>query len=128
MAYKEDCPTCIGDGFFDLHCPYCDDNLPLNDYLKQLFNEDYSDLEGEVMKRLDPDDFELKVAGTIGILSKCPFCGRYPIITSTLNEDTGIYGALIICDAVHCGCTLHANSHSREESRKRAIEKWNRER
>jgi hypothetical protein len=22
--YKEDCPNCIGDGYFDLWCPYCD--------------------------------------------------------------------------------------------------------
>ncbi len=23
--YKEDCPNCIGDGYFDTHCSYCDD-------------------------------------------------------------------------------------------------------
>ena len=25
MSYQEDCPDCIGDGYFDIHCTYCDD-------------------------------------------------------------------------------------------------------
>lgn len=24
--YHEDCPVCIGDGYYDLHCTYCDEN------------------------------------------------------------------------------------------------------
>lgn len=34
--YKEDCPSCIGDGYFDLYCPYCDDNISKENFIKQL--------------------------------------------------------------------------------------------
>lgn len=27
MGYKEDCPSCIGDGYYDLDCPYCDGDM-----------------------------------------------------------------------------------------------------
>jgi hypothetical protein len=73
---------------------------------------------------LEPDKFELEVAATNGIIPQCPFCGRWPIITTRLNENTGIYGARIICDAFNCGATLHANSRNRADARSIAIEKW----
>ena len=39
MPYKTDCPQCIGDGYYDLHCPYCDDDLPKNVAFKNLPND-----------------------------------------------------------------------------------------
>ncbi len=31
MPYKEDCPNCVGDGYYDTHCQYCDDGIPLRE-------------------------------------------------------------------------------------------------
>ena len=76
------------------------------------------------MQDLAPDSFELKVAGTIGIIPKCPFCGKWPNMFTRFNPGTEIYGARIICDAVSCGATLQANSKDRSDAQQRAITKW----
>ncbi len=75
---------------------------------------------------LPPDEFEIRVAEATGIIPRCPFCGRWPLITTSYNAATSVYGAKILCDAVYCGVRLIATGRTREEARQRAIEKWSR--
>ena len=78
-----------------------------------------------VLGILDPDEFELRVAGTQGMIPKCPFCGRWPTIYTTYNEATGIFGARVICSGISgCHATMLYNARDREAARTGAIENW----
>ena len=76
------------------------------------------------MQLLEPNLFELQIAGTIGIVAKCPFCGKYPVMRSEYNPDTQIFKAVIFCDAFRCGASLSYNARDRRQAQDTAIERW----
>jgi len=53
--YKEDCPNCVGDGYYDCHCPYCDDNIPFNEAFPN--SERENELMSPILKCINDTGF-----------------------------------------------------------------------
>ncbi len=75
------------------------------------------------VRSLPPDEFDLRTAST-HILKTCPFCGRHPMTTCTVNDRTGIYGCRVICSDWRCGASTFSSSHSKEAARIAALASW----
>jgi hypothetical protein len=73
------------------------------------------------MRRLAPDDTELRIASTISLPS-CPFCGCQPIAFVEANDDTGLFVGRVACTDCHGG--MHYCGRTREEARSGAIAGW----
>lgn len=82
------------------------------------------------LESLDPDALELRIAGYEGILKACPFCGRHPVMRSSVNhteragEPLSIYQAKIFCD-YRCNAQVFQNERSREQAQQSAMDQWN---
>jgi len=55
--------------------------------------------------RLPPDDLEMRIASTRGLLAPCPFCGRDVLLSTSQNEITKLYVAKIFCADCFVGMT-----------------------
>lgn len=79
------------------------------------------------MKVLEPNKLEFRIASTIGILKKCPFCGSDPVMFSQQNEETHIYCVVIGCtNQKGCFASLQSNDMDRGIAQGKATERWNR--
>ena len=83
------------------------------------------------LMKLEPDALELQIAGHTGVLLPCPFCGRHPLMDSSVNhterngEPFSIYQSRIVCD-YRCNATVLQNERSRELAQQSAMQQWNR--
>jgi hypothetical protein len=75
------------------------------------------------MRRLEPDEFEIGVVMKPGLLMRCPFCNRWAMIATSINDKTQIYRGLVVC--VGCHAEIGHNALSREEARDGAVTRWN---
>lgn len=76
--------------------------------------------------RLAPDDEELLIAATRGIISPCPFCGSDPLLFTQQNTTTGLFVARVFCLDVHCGAALTCCMRERSAAQQGARTAWNR--
>lgn len=82
------------------------------------------------MELLDPDALELRIAGHTGDLKPCPFCGRHPVMRSSVNhgerpgEQPALYQTSIFCD-YRCNAQIFQNGRSREQAQQLTTDQWN---
>lgn len=76
--------------------------------------------------RLKPDDEELLIAVTRGLLSLCPFCGGDPLLFTEQNTKTGLFVARVFCADFRCGAAITCCMADRFAAQKGARKSWNR--
>lgn len=83
------------------------------------------------LEKLEPDELELHIATYSGVLLRCPFCGRHPLMVSQVNhterngEPFAIYQSKIFCD-YRCNAQVLQNERSREQAQQSVMAQWNR--
>jgi len=83
------------------------------------------------LQQIEPDDFDIFVAGHVGVLKRCPFCGSDPLVHNSVRTEgtfsgKPVYRSTVSCVRTDCMASVGYNADNKEDARKGAIDRWSR--